>query len=250
MKFLKQYQPELFGVIVAVSLLNIWYLVSITVEEAVLPKSYDYFINGLTVLVGAFIGSFSAFWLKSSEEKRKEDSRKSQALNEALFTIYQQLNSIAQYRKLMAEATTDHERAFQLPAIKGSSYSSLKLRVNDDLMYLLDVDASLLMELSIEQERFELAMLAIENRNDLLVREIQPLLSRYKHDNKRDLDEGDYEAHLEPRLYLGGIQAAQHMYYHVNESRQSLREVFQRLRALAVKLFPDGRFIDIQFDTQ
>ncbi|MFT6349503.1 MAG: hypothetical protein ACJAYB_002529, partial [Psychromonas sp.] len=54
----KEYLPEFLGVILALLLLNLWYLSSLAIENKMLPANLDYLYKGVTVLIGAFVGAF------------------------------------------------------------------------------------------------------------------------------------------------------------------------------------------------
>jgi hypothetical protein len=65
LKKYNDYLPEFLGVILALLLLNLWYLSSIAIEDKVLPANLEYLYRGVTVLVGAF----AAFKLKSKNDE-------------------------------------------------------------------------------------------------------------------------------------------------------------------------------------
>ncbi|HHP5494318.1 hypothetical protein [Aeromonas veronii] len=200
MKNLRDYQPEIFGVIVALAVLNIWYLCSVAIDESVVPKSYDYLIRVLTVAAGGFIGAFSAFWLKSYEEGKKDKKKEKSALNSALFVLIRQINAIQCIKRDLDKYKTPFERGLSLPAMKPPDYSSVKQDI-DSLQFLIDNDnAQIFMELTIEQERFEQAINSINIRNEFYVNEVQPALSFHAL-NGRPLPLAEFEEKLGERLF-------------------------------------------------
>ena len=242
MKILRDYQPELFGVIVALAALNIWYLSSVAIDESVVPKSYDYFIRGLTVAVGGFIGAFSAFWLKSYEEGKKDKEKQKRALNLALFVLIRQSNAIQCIKRDLEKYKTPFERGLSLPAMKPPDYSSLKQDI-DSLQFLIDEDnAQILMELTVEQERFEQAISSINIRNEFYVKEVQPALSFHAL-NGRPLPLAEFEEKLGERLFQGAINGAAALYEHVYASEISLHKKYTELREIAKKIFPGEKFV-------
>ncbi|RPA22808.1 hypothetical protein [Shewanella frigidimarina] len=242
MKILRDYQPEILGVIVALAALNIWYLSSVAIEESVLPKSYDYLIRALTVAVGGFIGAFSAFWLKSYEEGKKNRQKQKSALNSALFVLIRQINAIQCIKRDLDKYETPFHRGLSLPAMKSPDYSSVKQDI-DSLQFLIDNDnAQILMQLTIEQERFEQAINSINIRNEFYVNEVQPALSFHAL-NGRPLLLAEFEDKLGERLFQGAINGAAVMYELVYASDASLHEKYTELRELAKKLFPGEKFV-------
>ena len=242
MKILRNYQPEIFGVIVALAVLNIWYLSSVAIEYAVVPKSYDYLIRALTVAVGGFIGAFSAFWLKTYEEEKKNKEKQKSALNSALFVLIRQINAIQCIKRDLEKFKTPFDRGLSLPAMKPPEYSNLKQDI-DSLQFLIENDnAQDLMELTIEQERFEQAINSINIRNAFYVNEVQPALSFHAL-NGRPVPLAEYEEKLGERLFQGAMNGAAVLYAHVYASDLSLYEKYTSLRELAKKLFPGEKFV-------
>ena len=205
-------------------------------------KSYDYLIRVLTVAVGGFIGAFSAFWLKSYEEEKKDKEKQKKALNSALFVIIRQINAIQCIKRDLEKFKTPLERALSLPAMKPPDYSSLKQDI-DSLHFLIDSNnAQVLMELTIEQERFEQAINSIDIRNEFYVNEVQPALSFHAL-NGRPLPLTEFEEKLGERLFQGAINGAAVLYDHVYASDVSLHKKYTALRELAKNLFPGEKFV-------
>ena len=84
LKKYNDYLPEFLGVILALLLLNLWYLSSLAIENKILPASLDYLYKGSTVLIGAFVGAFAAFKLKSKKDAQKKHREEKMAMNRAL----------------------------------------------------------------------------------------------------------------------------------------------------------------------
>ncbi|MDX1367477.1 hypothetical protein [Pseudomonas sp.] len=242
MKILRNYQPEIFGAIVGLAALNVWYLSSVAIEDSVVPKSYDYLVRAFTVAVGAFIGAFSAFWLKSYEEGKKYKASQKRSLNSALFVLVRQINAIHCIKQDLEKYKTPFERGLSLPAMKPPDYSNLKQDI-ESLHFLIDNDsAQILMELTVEQERFEQAINSINLRNEFYVKEVQPALSFHAL-NGRPLPLAEFEEKLGERLFQGAINGAATLYEHVYTSEGSLHEKYTELRDLAKKIFPGEKFI-------
>ncbi len=198
-------------------------------------------MNVFTVAIGGFIGAYSAFWLKSSDENRKRNERQIDALNSALLTLIRQMNAILVIKRDFDQHVHQLERAFNLPAMKPPSYSDLKQSI-DSLSFLIDSsNPHMIMELTIQQERFEQAINSINIRNDFYVNEVQPALS-YHNLNGRPLPIEEFQEKLGERLFKGAVNGAEVMYCHVESCNGSLDKVYKELLALSRELYPKAKF--------
>lgn len=238
---MKNYLPEFLGVILAGSILNLWYLSSIAVENEVLPISYDYVFKGLTVLTGAFIGAFSAFKLNAKRETNQIYNDQKIAINKAIFIGIRQINAVKSMLNLYSPYKNELDRAFNLPAVKPPSYDDLKFDF-EGLSFLLEGHPQLLMKLSIEQERFEQAFIAIEVRNNLYVNEVQPLLSNLERNGKK-IDITVLENALGERLFKGSINGAAMAYALMESSDLTLVEMHDEISKIARVVFPGEKFV-------
>jgi hypothetical protein len=241
---LKKYLPEFLGVALALLSLNLWYLSSVAIENEILPISYDYIFKGLTVLIGAFIGALSAFKLNENRENKKEYKEKNTALNKALFTLIRKINAVKSMRNTFSPYKTDLDRAFSLPAAKPPSYNDLKFNF-EELDFLLAEYPQLLMNLSIEQERFEQTFSAIEVRNNFYVNEVQPALNDLNLNNRK-IVVADFADALGERLFQGSLNGAQTMYSLIESTDKSLVEVHDEFSKIAREIFPGEKFVKWQ----
>ena len=242
LKSLRNYQPKILGVVVGLVALTIWFLSFVAIEESAISKIYDYLISAFTVAIGAFIGAFSAFWLKSYEEGKKEKEKQKNALNSALFILARQINAIQLIKKYLDKFKTPFDRGLLLPAMKSPDYSNVKQDI-DSLHFLIENDnADILFRLTIEQERFEQAINSINIRNEFYVNEVQLALSFHAR-NGKPLPLEEFEEKLGERLFQRAIHAAETIYKHVDASDISLHEQYTALHKLATQLFPGEKFI-------
>ncbi|MDC8802420.1 hypothetical protein PRZ61_02990 [Halomonas pacifica] len=242
MKKFRSFFYEFLGVIFGVAILNVWYLSSVAVEEGVVPKSYDYIINGFIIVVGAFIGSFSAFWLKKYEEEKADKKRRVSVLNASIFIMVRQLNAIHGFKNNFSSCNSSFERAFSMPALKPPDYSSLKLDLEGLYFFIDSGAADLLLRLSVEQERFEQCVSALEIRNDFYVNEVQPALSYYSL-NGRPLPLSEFEEKLGERIFHGAVNGAENLYELVSSSERTLPAMIDELRRSAKDMFPEEKFV-------
>lgn len=244
MKKIHYYQPEILGVIIALAILNVWYLSSIAIEKSVIPESYDYIMRFMTVAIGGFIGAYSAFWLRKYEDNKSDLSKQKNSLNKALFVLVRQLNAILNIKSDFDKYDTPFHRGLSLPAMKPHDYSDLKLDIESLSFLLENRHPQILLELVTEQERFDQAMSAINIRNEFYVNEVQPALSFHAL-NGRPLPLEEFEEKLGERLFQGALNGATTMYEHVYASEITLEQTYSSLRKLAKELFPDDEFLKL-----
>lgn len=241
MKKYSDYLPEFLGVILALFLLNVWYLSSLAIEKQVLPVSLDYLYKGVTVLIGAFAGALSAFKLNSKKEDRKIYSAQKLAMNKAIFVNVRQINAVKNMLKEFSKYNSEFDKAFKLPAMKPPCYKELRFNF-DELSFLLESYPQLMMNLVIEQERFEQAFDSIEIRNDFYVNEVQPALSHLQL-NGKDVHISDFAESLGERLFEGSMNGANNMYSHIEKTDESIVLMHKELSIVARKFFPGEKFL-------
>lgn len=242
MKRIKDYSPELWGVFIAIITLNLWYLSSLAVEHTVLPYAATPVIGLITAAIGAFLGAYFAFQLRKHEEKTAKIEKNKSSIDEALLILVRQANALQTIRQSLDKYKKPYERAFLLPAIKPPSYSDLKQNFQNLNFLIEHGEVQTILILSIEQERFEQAINAIEIRNIFYVQEVQPALSLHNL-SKKNISLSELEKILGERLYHGSINGAQVMYQHIEQSSISTIEMIETLRTAAKKIFPDSKFI-------
>jgi len=238
------YLPEFLGVILALLLLNLWYISSIAIENQILPVNFDYLYKGTTVLIGAFVGAFSAYKLNSKKEEIKEHTQQKLAMNKAIFVSIRQINAVENMQKEFSEYSTELDRAFKLPAMKPPCYDGLKYDF-DGLSFLLEDYPQVMMNLVVEQERFEQVFNSIDIRNNFYVNDVQPALSKLELESK-NISIAAFSKALGERLFEGAIGAADSMYYHVETTSESLVVMHNELAAVARKAFPGGKFLKLE----
>jgi len=201
----------------------------------------DYIKAGAT-LFAAFLGATFAFRLNDNKEKRKESLKNKESLNFAMFTLARQANAISTTKNGFSRFNSEFELAFNMPAYKNPEYKDL-IQNFDDLAFILESgDPQTLMDLTVEQERFEQAMSAISIRNEFYVNEFQPLLEKHKL-NKRRVTAEEAEALLGERVFNACIQGATEMKGHVFESEISLLKMHKKLFEMAKELYPGHSFV-------
>lgn len=199
--------------------------------------------SALLALVGTFVGAGLAFRLNERKENLAEARRQKIALNSALFTLIRQYNAMRCLQKQMAPYQQDYERAFNLPALKPPEYRDL-VHDFEALAFLFDeeIDPSLVMKLSIEQEGFEQALESLRVRNTFYIDEVQPAISKNGF-NKRSVPAMEFQTALGERLFEGAMSGAAVAYQNIDQSCTALLALHGQLFKAAKSLFPDTKFI-------
>jgi hypothetical protein len=247
---IKNYQPEIYGVIFFIMLLNVWYLSGIAIENAVLPKGYGIFISFLIPTISGFIGAFAAFSLKTWEETKKVRGFEVSALNKSLFILHRQINSIANTRRSLNNYREDAGRTINLPPSVGIEHSDAKQDF-EGLNFLISKGKSnLLLGISIEQERFDLAIWTIKHRNDLHLNQFQPAFEESNLASEAEVSEQKMISEIGERIYMSLHQATENVYTCVDKTYASLQEMQLQLIEIAKELYPDADFVRIELFEQ
>lgn len=193
-------------------------------------------------LVGTFAGATFAFRLNEDKEKKETSRLQRQALNRALLILLRQYNALAQLEKDFRNYPDDFTAAFNMPAMKPPNHDDLVHNISD-LEFLIDSDnPNILMQLTIEQERFHQALDSLRLRNEFYVGEVQLAISA-KAMNGMSFTPEEAKLLLGDRIFGGAINSAKNAREHIVASRISLATMASDLRIEAKKLFPDQKFL-------
>lgn len=135
-------------------------------------------ISAAVTLVAAFAGSWSAFKLADQDKVRQTIRDQVSAINRAQFVLIQQLSTLKNIQSKMIEPKrADRLRMINMrPALPvGGSVPQLD---PDGLLFLLETeDRELPFHLMVEQQRFDVAVQAINERSRLHIEVLQPRLA-------------------------------------------------------------------------
>jgi hypothetical protein len=200
---------------------------------------------GLFAMLGTFLGALLAFRLQQAKEAAAEVARRKAALNRALLVLGVHYNGISNHLPYLAPFKTDIELAFNLPALQPPERTVMQQKF-DELDFLIESETpQVLLDLIVEQDRYEQAMQAIRQRNSFYVDHVQPQLALHGLNETRVSNKqlretiGDY-------LFGGALQGAVTMKEHLVASNTSLPQAAAALRAVAKRLYPNEKFV--QFD--
>lgn len=234
MNRIKNYSPEIIGILTVLAALNLWYLSSLAIENTILPKSLDYLINASISAVGAFIGAYFAFKLKKNEDDKIVLNTNKDSLDMSLLILARQMNALSNFKLDLDRFPTPFERAFNLPALKPPAYHDLRQNIASLTHLIEHGEVQIILNISIEQERFEQTIHSINIRNEFYVNEVQIAISE-KGLNGKIMTVAEYKSELGERLYAGAMLGSSTMHQLVTETLHSLKSTFKDLRTIAKK---------------
>jgi hypothetical protein len=144
-------------------------------QDFVLPILEAVFA-GLITMVAAFGGAWYAFRLSDKAKARETEQAQVAAINRAQFTLIQQINTLRFIDAQIVEPVRSHSGRFiaMRPGLPVTATSRLDI---DSLLFLLETeDRELLFRLLVEQQRFDEALKALNERSHLHINILQPKL--------------------------------------------------------------------------
>ncbi|WP_448694557.1 hypothetical protein [Pseudomonas moraviensis] len=237
----ESYTPEILGVLIGMGALSLWYFSSLAIDKVVVPSSFQSIITICGSAFGAFFGAYCAFKLRQHEENQNKRAKRKTALDICLFIMARQHNAVALLKTIYDQYPKELARAFSMPAIKPPDYKDLKINI-DDLMFLANQEhVDFLFQLSIEQERFEQVIYAVNLRNEYAIEKLQPAIAE-RQKNGRPLTFSELRPALGDEIYLSSIHMANTAYEQLTLHVESVYNLHNELHEIAGTIFPGERF--------
>jgi hypothetical protein len=250
---LKEYQPEIFGVLFAVALLNSWYLCGIAVEEKILPIHYDYIIKAITVSGSAAFGAFLAFRFNSHLEEKKnrklfgiEQQKEIALLNRALFNLGRQINTIGNMKRTLGKYSNDTELAFTMKVIKNFN-PDIKLNI-DELTLVLTDELPMLIVLDNEQDGYNMAIEAFNVRSEHFLHKLQPEMFKLGLLGRK-ITKIEIEEKLPKPIFKASVDSAMQLKENVYLAEEGLFYIYAKFRAACRVKYPDAKFLNVEKQT-
>ncbi|MFC1559055.1 hypothetical protein ACFL39_00505 [Gemmatimonadota bacterium] len=135
-------------------------------------------ITGLVTLAAAFLGAWYAFRLTDNARKRQLLTDQVSAINRALFVLGSHLNTLLGIRQQLIDPIRDDENKF-MSMRPAQQFGEDALRVDlSSLEFLIETDhRTILMQLHIQQERFDTTIQALNERSRLHLEVLQPKMA-------------------------------------------------------------------------
>lgn len=232
----------IIGIFAGLLSLNLWYASSLAITHHVMPTTYEYITDTIVILVAAFFGSYSAYYLNDRKEQRKLKNKEIDYMRVALFITLRQTNTLLTIKNAIEPWKDDPLNFLNMRGILCGDYADLKIDLSSLRFLLISEDPNLLFALSIEQEKFELSIDLLKRRNAFDYDIFQTAL------NKSDLT--SYNLTLKEVTEIVGhktvvtaIKLTQDLFSHVDDTYASLAEAHYKLFLAAKRRFPDHVFV-------
>ena len=231
-KYSKSFLPLIISLILIAVLWGI-FDGKVEIKELTIP-----FLSALST----FLGALFAFRLNENKEYLEIRNVQLSALKRSLFILARQANAVNLIDKILEPYISENERAFNLLAFKPPNYTELNQNF-EDLEFLLNSEyVNLLLELTVEEERFHQALESLKLRSDFYVIEVLPLIASKSLSGKALSSEELFEA-LGERVFGTAITYSNSLYYHIFENKKSINSMHNKLFAVSKKFFPNEKFI-------
>ena len=200
------------------------------------------FLPAVATLIAAYAGA----WYGASlvRDAAQEDERKRQigAGARAMFTLWRQINIVAQIQMDFVDDYRDNPSVvISLPPIDYPLDEPPRIDL-DSLAFFLDLgDAEILEALVIAEQNFLHAIDVVRTRSTLHYVEVQPILEKII-PNGGTISHGSLEQALGPRLFSQLIDQTKRLIFRVDRSIEDLDKVADELYAALKKGFPNAKF--------
>lgn len=233
-------------VIAAVVIFFIGTIFGYLISDKPVAFSINDHIPALTTLFAAFLGAKYAFKLNSNKEKRDIQNRNIVAGNLAVFNMVRMLNILLNYQNQIIEPVRGKKLAFiEMPPTLHLIEDDVNMDFNS-LSFLLDYDnPNILGELSIEKSKFKKAIDAINQRSQLHISRLQPILEQANLIEGGNYSPSYLKEILGPQLYATMSQSTNQIIEHVDSTIPSMQEICKKLSDALKKIFPNEKIISL-----
>lgn len=204
-------------------------------------------IPAVTTLLAAFFGAWFAYRLQDKAKVREEQASNISAANWALFTVFQQVNSLKVFQVDMIDPVRNHPGKFiAMQPVLPEQHENLQFDFSS-LGFLLNTKhKQIVLDLFIEQQRFSEAIKVINYRSVLHIQQVQPILERAGIQEGVDYTTEELAKVVGPRLYKTLERSTDQVVYNVDRTIGSLDEVKGKMIKAFKQLYPDGSFLNFE----
>lgn len=230
----------------AVALVVAAALAACVLSGAVSPKELvGWLISVIGTYFGASYGASYAFKLQQGREKAAADIAKVGALNHALMVMCFQYNEIALlWSKMRMFDVNDLQRMLGLRPYKSPQFDYRQHVV--DLAFLIHSgNAPLLLDISLEQQRFDACMTSMEIRSEYFINSVEPVIEQTGVLAEPVNEQIVLDA-FGTRIYHSLLNQSNSLFDHVKQSEISLVETIEKLHKVAKQCYPDERFFKVE----
>jgi len=248
-----QYDNWPFGlkvaIVASITMLAIGVLILLTSDPSIaplIPVTPNDLASWGGSLFSTFIGAFLAFKFGIRRRERERVTKEVVAGNLALFTLTEMWDRQLQFQRDMSAPYRGRPDAWlNLPI--GSPLDSVDLSINrDELAFVLRADAKAWQQMVMEDRRFHLVKLLIEDRERIVLNEVWPRLVAGGVPLGGSVPLADVEMLLGPALVQQMRVKTEGIISMIDENVKSSFAAIAALRGALVKLHPHHTFINVQ----
>lgn len=200
------------------------------------------FLPAVATLVAAYAGAFYGAKLIQDATEKEHRLRLIGAGARALFTMWRQLNLIAQFQEDVVEKYRNYAPApLAMPPVSGLVNDNIRLDI-DSLAFLLEFGQSdLLGNLCIAETRFIAAIDAIHRRSKLHSNEVQPKIESIIPAG-RNLAPDELRSAIGNRVFSLLVDQTREVISRTDDAVSTLEAVAIDLHSALKTIFPEGKF--------
>ncbi len=205
----------------------------------------SWLIPVLGTYFGASYGASYAFKLQQGKDEASAERAKVDALNRALMVMCFQYNEVASiWAKMRIFDVGELPRMLNFPAYRSPEFDYRQHVV--DLAFLMQSgNANLLLEISVEQGRFDACMVSMKIRSEYFVENVEPLIEQHGIRTKPLSEQLLFDAFGE-RVFLSLRNMTSSLFDHFRQSEASLIETIEKLHRAAKQCYPDEKFFKVE----
>jgi hypothetical protein len=204
-------------------------------------------VPAVATLLAAFFGAWFAFRLQDKAKVREARASNISAANRALFTIFQQVNSLKVFQMDMIDPVRNHPGKFiAMQPFLNEQHENLQFDFPSLGFLLSTKHKQIVLDLFIEQQRFRVAINAINYRSELHIHQVQPILERAGIQEGVDYTTEQLAKVLGPRLYKTLQRSTDQVVYHVDRTIGSLDNVKEKMIKAFKELYSEGDFLNFE----
>jgi len=211
------------------------------------PVDLAVLFDPLATLVAAFAGAWLAFKFERRHKTEAEKGQRIAAGNRALYTLFNIWNVQEQFRKEIIEPYRGKEDAWLNMAATVPSKYGLHTFDAEALSFLLEVDAELYSSLMLEEQRFDFAVQLVAQRSQLVLGSVFPRLAQANIAVGTTVGIREMEVALGTDVVHKLKILSEGLTTNISENLQSIEEVHDKLRDVLKRLYPEQKFVKVQF---
>jgi hypothetical protein len=201
----------------------------------------------LATLVAAFFGAWFAYRLQENAKEKAQRASNINASNRALFSVFQQVNSLYLFKRDIIDPHRGNPGiVVAMQPVLPQDHDDLEFDF-PSLGFLLNTKhKQIVLDLFIEQQRFQEAIKVINYRSALHLEQAQPILAMAGLKDGKEYSGADFANALGPRLFKELERATGQVVRQVDLTVESLSAVKQKMLKAFKELFPEGDFLNFE----